>query len=292
METLKNNFDQSEKTVAFLREQLSILTALAAQNKGANEEAEIRKLKEENARLGQDVKQLKQDLEYYEMQNGVTQVEIPLTKKVETTSSSSVPQQKETHKEAEPKKQNKEKKEKGPKPENKGQQQPQEPKEVDVSQLNMKVGKIVGVEKHPDADALYVEQVDVGEGKNRNIVSGLVKHYELDQMQDRMAVFLLNLKPAKMRGVLSEGMIMCASSPEKVEILEIPEGAVIGDRVTCEGHPGEPDGQLNPKKKVWENIQKDLHVRADGVASYKGSAFTVSGKGTCTAPTMRDCMIK
>jgi len=57
-------------------------------------------------------------------------------------------------------------------------------------------------------------------------------------MQDRIAVFLLNLKPAKMRGVNSEGMIMCASSPEKVEIIVPPTGAAVGDRVTVEGYPG------------------------------------------------------
>ena len=70
----------------------------------------------------------------------------------------------------------------------------------------LQVGKIVSVEKHPDADTLYVEQVDVGEEKHRQVVSGLVKSYTLEQMQDRVGVFLLNLKPAKMRGVLSEGM--------------------------------------------------------------------------------------
>jgi len=58
------------------------------------------------------------------------------------------------------------------------------------------------------------------------------------QMQNRTAVFLVNLKPAKMRGVLSEGMIMCASSPDKVEIIDPPRGVEIGDRVTVEGYPG------------------------------------------------------
>ena len=57
-------------------------------------------------------------------------------------------------------------------------------------------------------------------------------------MQDRVAIFMCNLKPAKMRGILSEGMIMCASTPEKVEIIEVPEGVAIGDRVTVEGYPG------------------------------------------------------
>ena len=58
------------------------------------------------------------------------------------------------------------------------------------------------------------------------------------QMQDRLAVFMCNLKPAKMRGVMSQGMIMCASSPEKVEILLPPPGSQIGDRVFAKDYQG------------------------------------------------------
>jgi len=58
---------------------------------------------------------------------------------------------------------------------------------VDVSRLNMRIGRIVDVHKHPDADALYVEQVDVGEGKNRTVVSGLVKHVPLEQVFIRVS---------------------------------------------------------------------------------------------------------
>lgn len=97
------------------------------------------------------------------------------------------------------------------------------------------MGQIVDVKPHPDADTLYVEKVNVGEDAPRTIVSGLVNHVPLSDMQNRLAVFLCNLKPAKMRGVLSEGMIMCASSSDKVEILEVPAGAVPGDLVSVEG---------------------------------------------------------
>ena len=53
-----------------------------------------------------------------------------------------------------------------------------------------------------------------------------------------------------MRGIFSQAMVMCASSPELVEILDPPPGSVPGDKVICEGYPGTPDEQLNPKKKV------------------------------------------
>lgn len=47
----------------------------------------------------------------------------------------------------------------------------------------MRVGRIVNVKKHPDADSLYVEEVDLGEGKHRTVVSGLVKHIPLEQVR-------------------------------------------------------------------------------------------------------------
>lgn len=53
---------------------------------------------------------------------------------------------------------------------------------VDVSRLDLRVGRIISAQKHPDADALYVEQVDVGEAAPRTVVSGLVKHVPLEQV--------------------------------------------------------------------------------------------------------------
>lgn len=59
---------------------------------------------------------------------------------------------------------------------------PQEDAKVDVSRLDLRVGRIVTAKKHPDADSLYVEEVDVGEEAPRTVVSGLVKHIPLEQV--------------------------------------------------------------------------------------------------------------
>ena len=66
--------------------------------------------------------------------------------------------------------------------------------------------------QHPDADGLYVEEVDMGEDKPRTVVSGLVKFLSEADLQDRVAVFMCNLKPVKMRGIESQAMLMCAST--------------------------------------------------------------------------------
>jgi len=296
MENLIKNLDQSEMTIAFLKEQLTILTALSAHKQEEGEQEEIKRLSAENERLRNDLLSLKNDLRYHEVQNGVEQFNLPTT----TTQNAPPAAPSNTKKEVveTPPKENEATEPKKKKNEGKGkqaaptQQKGDEGRPIDASRLNMKIGRIVNVKKHADADGLYVEEVDVGEERNRTVVSGLVKHYTLEQMENRMGIFLCNLKPAKMRGVLSEGMIMCASSPEKVEILQIPDGAAIGERVICDGFSGEPDAQLNPKKKIWEQIQPDLNVGSDGVPAYKGVAFTVVGKGVCTAPSMRNCMVK
>ncbi len=55
---------------------------------------------------------------------------------------------------------------------------------------------------------------------------------------------------------------------------------------------GEPDKELNPKKKVWEQVQPDLRTDGQCVATYKGAAFEVAGKGVCKAQTMSNSGIK
>lgn len=77
--------------------------------------------------------------------------------------------------------------------------------------LDIRVGKVVEVEKHPEADTLYIEKIDVGEPEPRTIVSGLAKFVPIEEMKGRMVVVLCNLKPAKLKGIMSAGMVLCAS---------------------------------------------------------------------------------
>lgn len=169
---------------------------------------------------------------------------------------------------------------------------------LDVSRLEFRIGRVVEADRHPDADALYVEKVDVGDAPPRaplrTVVSGLVKHVPIEELRGRLALFMCNLKPAALRGVSSEAMIMCASTPEKVEILKVPEGAQPGDRVYAEGFAADRfDEQLNPKKKVWEQVAPELRVDANGVANFRGAPLTIVSKGgRFTAPTLRNVQVK
>ncbi|XP_049891436.1 tyrosine--tRNA ligase, cytoplasmic [Epinephelus moara] len=131
--------------------------------------------------------------------------------------------------------------------------------ELVPSRVDIRVGKIISVEKHPDADSLYLEKIDVGEAEPRTVVSGLVAYLSQEELQDRMVLVLCNLKPQKMRGIESQAMLLCASiegEPRRVEPLDPPEGSSPGERVFVEGYEtGKPDDRLNPKKKVWEKVQ-------------------------------------
>jgi methionine--tRNA ligase beta chain len=93
---------------------------------------------------------------------------------------------------------------------------------VDFSRLNVRVGKILTCEKHPGADALYVESIDLGEGTPRTVVSGLVKHYSVEQMVGRCVCVVANMKPSAMRGVKSEGMVLCASAADGSTCAPLP----------------------------------------------------------------------
>ncbi|KAJ3118016.1 hypothetical protein HK100_000696 [Physocladia obscura] len=162
-----------------------------------------------------------------------------------------------------------------------------------ISKLDIVVGKIISVEHHPDADSLYVEQIDVGEAQPRTVVSGLRKFISLEGMQDKIILVLKNLKPAAMRGVKSHAMVLCASNADhtQVEFLVPPPGSVPGDRVYFEGHEGTPEEQLNPKKKVWEMVQPEFKTRDDLVAVWKDIEFRTA-KGLVRAATLPGASIK
>nr|CAD7396389.1 unnamed protein product [Timema cristinae] len=300
-----------EKRALIAEQLIDVLRNEVAELKKASESLGHSQLEAENEQLKQEVEEWKSRLVQLELSHGKTQVPLPAKNgRMTTAYLASVPPQtppvekpptsegatqdgdiasdnkgKKKEKKAKPATESKEK------AGGKGAVTAEEPP-VDVGRLDLRVGRIMTAKRHPDADALYVEEVDVGEDKPRTVVSGLVKFVPLEAMQNRLAVLLCNLKPAKMRGVTSEAMVMCASSPDKVEILDPPEGSQPGDEIHVEGYPRVPDPVLNPKKKIFETVAPDLKTDMEGVATYKGSPFTVPGKGVVKAFTLFGVNVK
>lgn len=82
-----------------------------------------------------------------------------------------------------------------------------------IEEVDVRIGEIVSISRHPDAEKLYVEKIDLGEPQGpRTILSGLVEHYKESDLLGKKVVVFANLKPSNLRGIRSEGMVACAST--------------------------------------------------------------------------------
>lgn len=109
-----------------------------------------------------------------------------------------------------------------------------EPSEItidDFTKIELKVGTIIAAEKHPKADRLLVEQIDLGT-ETRQIVSGIAKTFEPKDVIGKKVVVVSNLKPVKLRGVESQGMILCASNDKDLDIVTILKDLPNGTKVS------------------------------------------------------------
>ena len=100
----------------------------------------------------------------------------------------------------------------------------------DFAKIELKVGQIKECKKHPKADRLLISQVDIG-NEIRQIVSGIAESYEPEQLIGKKIVIVTNLKPVKLRGVRSEGMVLAASADGKLSLPELlddlPNGSIV-----------------------------------------------------------------
>jgi len=92
----------------------------------------------------------------------------------------------------------------------------------DWDKCDLRVGKILQVSDHPKADKLYILEVDFGQLGKRTIVAGLKKHYEKEQLENKLGIFIVNLEPVTLRGIKSDGMTLAAVNDDEsiIAILE------------------------------------------------------------------------
>lgn len=157
--------------------------------------------------------------------------------------------------------------------------------ELNPNRLDIRIGLILSVKIHPNADSLFIEEVDFGPsiGK-RTVISGLVGLYPMEKLLNCYAVFVINLKPVKIRGIESQAMLLCASYTEKsTSLLKVQpihltnqQNPILGERFIF--HPfietsnssslsslwfREPDQLLSSKTKLWEQLCPDLLTSID-----------------------------
>jgi methionyl-tRNA synthetase len=88
----------------------------------------------------------------------------------------------------------------------------------DFAKLELRVARVLEARPHPNADKLLLLQVDVG-GEPKQIVAGIRAHYTPEDLVGRLIVVVNNLEPAMIRGETSNGMLLAATSGEKVILL-------------------------------------------------------------------------
>ncbi|GEM_PF-700940 len=100
------------------------------------------------------------------------------------------------------------------------------------SKLNLKVAIIEDVAPHPNADKLYVLKIDCGQ--KRQLVAGIKQFYSPEQLKGKHIIIISNLKPAMLRGIESQGMLLAAQVGDVVKVLEAPKSNA-GEQVFIDG---------------------------------------------------------
>ena len=150
-------------------------------------------------------------------------------------------------------------------------------KEDPWSKIELKVGKVLEIELHPTAGHLYIEKIDVGEDQPRTIVSGLVKHFQPEEILGRQVLIASNLQTAELSGVKSQGMLLCASKKKKMEIVST-EGLKIG---AVAYRTGEQSESRSKTISIEEFKSADLRTK-NGIVQCNGEDILIEDKNLKT----------
>jgi methionyl-tRNA synthetase len=90
------------------------------------------------------------------------------------------------------------------------------------AKLELRVARVIEARPHPNADKLVLLQIDLGD-QQKQIVAGIRQHYTPEQLTGKLIVVVNNLEPAMLRGETSNGMLLAATSGEKVILLTVDD---------------------------------------------------------------------
>jgi aminoacyl tRNA synthase complex-interacting multifunctional protein 1 len=161
------------------------------------------------------------------------------------------------------------------------------------ARLDIRVGKIVHVEKHANAKNLYIEKIDVGEPQPRQILSGLVQFVPLADMQGATVLVCCNLKPVELQGEKSYGMVLAASNDNRktVELVTPAAGSKAGDRLVLQNATdltkiAAIDREVDAFEpgNAWIDVKDFLTTDSNGIAQYNGTPL-VTTAGPARAKT-------
>lgn len=136
----------------------------------------------------------------------------------------------------------------------------------------LKAGRIINIERHPKADKLYIEKIDMGNGEIRQIVSGLVPFYKEEELLNKTIIVVSNLKPANLRGTLSSGMLLAAENEDRSVVEVLSPEAEPGTIITIEKTIPKSD-----EITIDDFFSFPLSVK-DNVLNYQGKNLMANGK--------------
>jgi methionyl-tRNA synthetase len=148
------------------------------------------------------------------------------------------------------------------------------------SKADLRAAKILEVMDHPQADKLYILNVDVGPLGKRVLVAGMKPYYSKEEMKERTIVIVANLKPAKIRGVESKGMLLAAQDDKGVVSLLDAKSSPPGAEIFVEGIPRKPVIilEFDEFKQIPMTVNKDQQVTFEGKQLRSHTDIVVSDK--------------
>jgi methionine--tRNA ligase beta chain len=153
-------------------------------------------------------------------------------------------------------------------------------------QMDIRIGRIMEIRRHPEADKLFVESIDFGT-EVRTILSGLVDDYQPDDLIGELVMCICNLKPKPLKGIASHGMVLCTSRDNRFEVVRAPPGTSPGTRVAF-------NGNLSPtfpeviSSAFLPQLLAGLRTDANGAVCWNGEFASVPAgpliSSVCNAP--------
>lgn len=177
----------------------------------------------------------------------------------------------------------------------------------------MQVGLIKSCRRHEASDKLYISDIDINQESTIQVCSGLVPFIPIEQMSQRRVVVVTNMRNRKLRGEVSQGMILAAESSKSegermkgagetgetgetnntiVEPVDPPKSSIVGERLYFDGL----DKKFEPPKlkdKVWEFLQPKLATNEKGQVVFKDKVLRgEKEEDYASVATLTNAMIK
>lgn len=101
----------------------------------------------------------------------------------------------------------------------------------DFKKMDVRVGKILDIQDHPDADKLYILTVDTG-NEARKIVAGIRPYYKKEDLIGKLIVVVVNLQPRTIRGIESQGMLLAGLDNNTLGVLTVDRDLKPGTKIS------------------------------------------------------------